>query len=714
MKIYDEGSEPLHDLMRAAGSEQGATLLVPDLQRPYVWTPNQVTLLVDSLLRGWPFGTLLLWSVKSEELAGIPSRPFWRVADRTGTADDEQVSKNNPPASFRMVLDGQQRLQSLLLAFGGDSWGFRLLDREWSAVLELERPHGRNAKHHWSLGHLSLDVVAFRDSIKSVGQVAKIDFRDVLSWVVHSPSEGRSTTFRRPSNYNHPIPSARDPENKGRFLRVSRLWDLALTQPGLFERDFRAKLRPALKEHEVSDDVIGDVLEPLGQLVVTLVAIKQSRVSYLQLAPYTADEFSQDVYNDAIVNIFTRLNTAGRALTRQEITFAWIKTGWDASKTENRTAGVCFEELSVSLAVEGVALDIDELVGSVSAMWSVLHREGKLLTSSDLLRGELVRPMAQDLVKGWATISSNAIEGAQLVDNRGFKFGSHYRSLNVLTLLLSWRLLGRQWLANQALKVTAKDGFEKSLDAAFASYCDRWILLSQWSGRWGKSTDKAFAEYIGDLASDWRNIQAMTSEVDVIAILTQRMERWIAALHDEASKFIDELSVLTRDTVHQYYLPLWIWHRLDADRWKASSLPLRESKRGNLSLDVDHVVAVKFWESLIAADATQAAQLQPTSDSDDASVKMNALGNCCLLEKSFNIAKGAQPLQLFLDRVHEFKNGSVTVDDWTRSIGLAPVLVNATGMSVDAVGKAVDARTTEMKKELKEFIAGIRQRADFG
>ncbi|WP_410477861.1 DUF262 domain-containing protein [Myxococcus sp. MxC21-1] len=29
---------------------------MPDLQRPYVWTPNQVTLLVDSLLRGWPFG----------------------------------------------------------------------------------------------------------------------------------------------------------------------------------------------------------------------------------------------------------------------------------------------------------------------------------------------------------------------------------------------------------------------------------------------------------------------------------------------------------------------------------------------------------------------------------------------------------------------------------------------------------------------------------
>jgi len=81
--------------------------MVPDLQRPYVGTPSQVTLLVDSLLRGWPFGTLLLWKVHQDDLAS----PFWRVADRTGEFDDAQVSRSNPPAEFRMVLDGQQRLQ---------------------------------------------------------------------------------------------------------------------------------------------------------------------------------------------------------------------------------------------------------------------------------------------------------------------------------------------------------------------------------------------------------------------------------------------------------------------------------------------------------------------------------------------------------------------------------------------------------------------------
>ena len=50
-------------------------------------------LLGDSLLRGGPLGTLLLWSVHRDELVGIPSRPFWRAANRTSQLDDQQVGK---------------------------------------------------------------------------------------------------------------------------------------------------------------------------------------------------------------------------------------------------------------------------------------------------------------------------------------------------------------------------------------------------------------------------------------------------------------------------------------------------------------------------------------------------------------------------------------------------------------------------------------------
>jgi len=153
--IYEEKSEPLHILLDRSRSDDGATILIPDLQRPFVWTPNQVSLLVDSLFRGWPFGTLLMWKVGQDQLQNIPHRPFWRTVDRTDTANGSTVAPMNPPASFHMVLDGQQRVQSLLLSLGGDAWGFKLEDRDWARELQDRRPRGPQGKfRHWSQANL--------------------------------------------------------------------------------------------------------------------------------------------------------------------------------------------------------------------------------------------------------------------------------------------------------------------------------------------------------------------------------------------------------------------------------------------------------------------------------------------------------------------------------------------------------------------------------
>ncbi|BCS31423.1 hypothetical protein TBR22_A06240 [Luteitalea sp. TBR-22] len=711
MKIYDDNSEPLHELLKTASSQTGATLLVPDLQRPYVWSPEQVTLLVDSLLRGWPFGTLLLWKVHKEELAGIPSRPFWSIADRTGEFDDARVKPGNPPAEFRMVLDGQQRLQSLLLAFAGDNWGFRLTDYDWALLLDEERPRGKHARKHWSMGELCLDLHRFREQVQTARGLTGVDFRGALRWVVLSPSHGRSS-LPRPATYKYPIPNALVAENRGRFVRLSRLWDIASTQAGLFEQHFRNKLQPLLEGYGVAKDIQSDVVDPLAQLVVTLVGIKQSKVSYLQLQPFDPDVLSLDVYNDAIVNIFTRLNTAGRALTRQEITFAWIKTGWDSSLTENTTAGRCFENLQEALREEKLNLDIDSLVGAVSAMWSVIYGRGALLTASDLLRGDKVGPMARDLVNEWEVLMRNFVDGAGLVESRGLHYGLHYRSLNVLTLLLTWRLLGRKWLLMHPQSVTTADSFERTLDARFNEYADRWLLMSQWSGRWGKSTDKVFGDYVKDLADYCEQLSPVASPEAAMKLLKTCITRWLDALQPDASKYIDDLEVQDRKRVHDYYVPLWLWHRLDERRWKASKGPLRISKTG-VSSDVDHLVAVKVWESLPFPESEPLSLAEAPEQRETYSVMMNALGNCCLLEKSFNIAKGASSLTSFLAKVDEFASGALAIDQWTTDLlGSRAALADTSDSNLKAVAEVITLRTSEMKAELKKYISGELQRVD--
>ena len=39
-------------------------VFLPAIQRKYVWTPNQITRLMDSIMCGYPFGTFLFWRVK--------------------------------------------------------------------------------------------------------------------------------------------------------------------------------------------------------------------------------------------------------------------------------------------------------------------------------------------------------------------------------------------------------------------------------------------------------------------------------------------------------------------------------------------------------------------------------------------------------------------------------------------------------------------------
>lgn len=74
---------------------------VPHFQRPVVWGPSDVRLLFDSIYRGFPVGTLLLWRRE------VPAAPvfFGGVDIDAPSADDGLV-----------VVDGQQRLTTLVAA----------------------------------------------------------------------------------------------------------------------------------------------------------------------------------------------------------------------------------------------------------------------------------------------------------------------------------------------------------------------------------------------------------------------------------------------------------------------------------------------------------------------------------------------------------------------------------------------------------------------
>lgn len=86
---------------------------LPNIQRYFVWDEEKMLKLLDSIFRGYPFGSILVWR-PSKNLT-IRAREF--ITDfKEGMKITSTVQDNN---NFYLVLDGQQRLQTLYIALFG-------------------------------------------------------------------------------------------------------------------------------------------------------------------------------------------------------------------------------------------------------------------------------------------------------------------------------------------------------------------------------------------------------------------------------------------------------------------------------------------------------------------------------------------------------------------------------------------------------------------
>lgn len=96
---------------------EGGGFWLPNIQRPFVWSEDQIARLFDSIMREYPISTLLVWKTKEP----IKHRAFIDNYHRNIKLTDFYKPEN--PHSKMMVLDGQQRLQSLYIGLKGSYSG---------------------------------------------------------------------------------------------------------------------------------------------------------------------------------------------------------------------------------------------------------------------------------------------------------------------------------------------------------------------------------------------------------------------------------------------------------------------------------------------------------------------------------------------------------------------------------------------------------------
>jgi hypothetical protein len=103
-------------------------LQLPEIQRRYVWRAPRVRDLLDSLYRGYPSGSILVWETTEE----APAR---QLQVHASSAPGDALQK-------LLLLDGQQRLTSLAAVIQGRPIHVRNRKKPIEILFNLEHPEG--------------------------------------------------------------------------------------------------------------------------------------------------------------------------------------------------------------------------------------------------------------------------------------------------------------------------------------------------------------------------------------------------------------------------------------------------------------------------------------------------------------------------------------------------------------------------------------------
>lgn len=246
--------------------------VLPAIQREFVWKPEQIARLFDSLMQGYPFGTFLYWKVNK---ANSSKYKFYSFVCNYHERDNPHCPQLPVfhDTELTAVLDGQQRLTALNIGLCG-SMAWRI-PYKW-----------KNNPNAYPVRHLYLDLLADLGNADESGEKYRFEFL----------TEDRA--------------DADNPEEC--WFKVSDILGMQSGPPML-----------AWVNERLPQDQTNQAFATLDQLFQ--VVHNKNLISYYE-------ESSQEL--DKVLNIFIRMNSGGTVLSYSDLLLSIAVAQWkgDARK----------------------------------------------------------------------------------------------------------------------------------------------------------------------------------------------------------------------------------------------------------------------------------------------------------------------------------------------------------------------------------------------
>jgi hypothetical protein len=330
-------------------------IMLPHIQRPFVWDEEQMAQLLDSLLKGYPIQTFLFWKTQD----AIAVRRFQAELDPlrdVASSYDEASSKENVVKT--LVLDGQQRIQSLYTLFTG------------GVVMHVSK--GKKGQSALRKAYINLAVGAYDDSDR-IAFFSDEQLKKHLAAVEKAKQQAeKDPTKKRPGLQF--------------WYEITSLYPIAGDEANSLASELLAT-----RKSEVPDGT-SDTIR------ANFTALHNVLTNSTILNAETLDQTQKKRYNlDTVLDIFIRVNRGGTRLAPFDLLFAKIKGS--SSRIErnvsevlgmlNKANGMSFENdfilRSVLVAMDKKAqlkpeLFDDKLVSDIEAKWLQVFETYKALS----------------------------------------------------------------------------------------------------------------------------------------------------------------------------------------------------------------------------------------------------------------------------------------------------------------------------------------------
>lgn len=247
-------------------------LRLPEIQRHYVWRATRVRDLLDSLYRGYPSGSILMWETDD----AVPTRDFAISQDTTAFV------------GRKLLLDGQQRLTSLTAVINGEPVTVRGRRRPIDILFNLEHPDGPPSE--------VLEVEGDEES--------PITPEDEISDETEESDEGEEAVTERFKRFTF-IVASRGLQAQSHWVSVSEV--------------FRTTDSEILQKAGITS-----FADPRYQKYID----RLTKLRAVRNYPYVVHVLERSMSYEEVTEIFVRVNSLGAKLRSSDLALAQMTSRW--------------------------------------------------------------------------------------------------------------------------------------------------------------------------------------------------------------------------------------------------------------------------------------------------------------------------------------------------------------------------------------------------